>query len=108
MESVAIDVADLLREPSMPRKIGALPSGARLAALFSSSRSLAELVVRDGRIETDKRHSGLMILRRRLGRIIGDVREDESVPVFSRPWCRPCACASACTRNVHARSVMRA
>lgn len=47
----------------------------------------SSLLETDAYRETDKRRRGLMILRRRLGRIMRDLRQDELEPVF--PTCGP-------------------
>lgn len=77
MESVALE--DLLEE-----KDGCIePNGVLYSwAAFFSDSFLPRSFLRDRHVDTDKRHRGLMILQRWLGRIMGDLREDELEPVF--------------------------
>lgn len=80
-------------------EVGALQSRARLAAFFRVLRSF-----RASLLETDKRRRGLMILRHRLGRIMGDLREDELVQCSRR--CRLCAYVYEIYTRVRTRSVI--
>lgn len=99
-EDTGLPILDRTREKD-GRKVPKW-SSARLAGVFLKSLVLSErrsLLETDAYRETDKRRRGLMILRRRLGRIMRDLREDELEPVFPEQ-CRPRAQVYVRTRTL--------